>query len=54
MSAAAPELEQLADLAKARHVAVMCFERDEQHVCVPKPHPRLLGLLFRVPFVALR
>jgi uncharacterized protein (DUF488 family) len=29
--AAAAELEHLADLAKARHVAVMCFERDEQH-----------------------
>lgn len=28
--AAAAELEQLADLAEVRHVAVMCFERDEQ------------------------
>ena len=29
--AAAAELEHLAELADERHVAVMCFERDEQH-----------------------
>jgi len=29
--AAAGALEELAQLAKDKHVAVMCFERDEQH-----------------------
>ncbi|WP_234971362.1 DUF488 domain-containing protein [Jatrophihabitans endophyticus] len=29
--AAVAEMAQLADLAEASHVAVMCFERDEQH-----------------------
>jgi uncharacterized protein (DUF488 family) len=29
--AAAAEMAQLTELAEARHVAVMCFERDEQH-----------------------
>lgn len=29
--AAAAEMAQLAELAEAGHVAVMCFERDEEH-----------------------